>query len=55
VTLNEKFFSVRDIMNRLLRDLEPGNDLLISIDGDRSFEESFSGFPGSPGIIGTGV
>ena len=32
VTLNEEFFCMRDIMNRLLRDLEPGNDLSISID-----------------------
>jgi hypothetical protein len=55
VTLNEEFFRIGDIMNRFLGDLEPGNDLLISIDGDRSFQESFSGFPGSPGMIGTGV
>jgi hypothetical protein len=51
VTLNEEFFRMRDIMNRLLRDLEPGDDLSVSIDGDRCFQESFSGFPGSPGII----
>jgi len=40
-----------DIMNRLLGDLEPGDDLSVSIDGDRGFQESFSGFPSSPGII----
>jgi hypothetical protein len=51
VTLNKEFFCVRDIMDRLLGDLEPGYDLLISIDGDRSFQKSFSGFSGSPGII----
>jgi hypothetical protein len=51
MTLNEEFFRVRDIMDRLLRGLEPGDDLSISIDGDRCFQESFSGFPGSPGII----
>jgi len=55
MTLNEEFFGVRDIMNRLLGDLEPGDDLPISVDGNRGFEEPFSGFPGSPGIIGTGV
>ena len=51
VTLNEEFFRVRDIMDWLLGDLEPGNDLSISIDGDRRFQESFSNFSGSPGII----
>ena len=51
MTLNEEFIRVRDIMDRLLRDLEPGNDLSISIDGDRGFQESFSSFSGSPGII----
>jgi hypothetical protein len=48
VTLNEEFFRMRDIMNRLLGDLEPGDDLSASIDGDRGFQESFSGFSGSP-------
>ena len=51
MTLNEEFFRVRDIMDWLLGDLEPGNDLSISIDGDRRFQESFSSFSGSPGII----
>jgi len=32
VTLNEEFFRMRDIMDRLLGDLEPGNDLSVSID-----------------------
>jgi hypothetical protein len=31
VTLKEEFFCMRDIMDRLLRDLEPGDDLSISI------------------------
>jgi hypothetical protein len=47
MTLNEEFFRMRDIMNRLLGDLEPGNDLPVGIDGDRGFQESFSGFTGS--------
>jgi len=51
VTLNEEFFRMRDIMDRLLGDLEPGNDLPVSIDRDRCFQKSFSGFTGSPGII----
>jgi hypothetical protein len=55
VTLKEEFFRMRDIMDRLLGDLEPGNDLAACIDGDRGFQESFSGFTGSPGIIGTSV
>jgi len=55
VTLNEEFFRMGNIVDRVLGDLESGNDLPISIDGDRSFQESFSGFPGSPGIIRTGI
>jgi len=55
MTLNEEFFRMRNVVNRLLGDLEPGNDLPIGIDGDRCFEKSFSGFAGSPGIIGTGI
>jgi hypothetical protein len=51
VTLNEEFFRMRDIMDRLLGDLEPGNNLPVSIDRDRCFQESFSDFSGSPGII----
>jgi hypothetical protein len=42
---------MRDIMNRLLGDYEPGNGLPVGIDGDRGFQELFSGFTGSPGII----
>jgi hypothetical protein len=34
VTLNEKFFCMRDVVYRLLRDLEPRDDLAYSIDGD---------------------
>jgi hypothetical protein len=32
VTLNEEFFRMRDIMDWLLGDLEPGNDLPFGID-----------------------
>jgi hypothetical protein len=55
MTLNEEFFRVRNIMDRLLGDLEPGDDLKVSIDGDRGFQESFSRFTGSPGIVVAGV
>ena len=55
MTLNKKFFCMRDIMNRLLRDLEPGNDLKILIDGNRGFQEAFPGLSGSPGIIRAGT
>ena len=55
VTLFEEFFSMRNIMDGVLGDLQTGNDLLIRVNRDRSFQESFSGFSGSPGIIMTGV
>jgi len=51
VTLFREFFSVRNIMDRMLGDLQTGDDLSIGIDRDRSFQESFSRFTGSPGII----
>jgi hypothetical protein len=51
MTLNEEFFRMRDIMNRLPGDLESSNDLPISIDRNRGFQESFLGFTGSPRII----
>jgi hypothetical protein len=44
---------MRDIMKQLLRDLEPGNNLTIRIDGNRGFQETFPGLSGSPGIVGT--
>jgi hypothetical protein len=51
VTLFQEFFSVRNIMDRMLGDLQTGDDLSIGIDGDGSFQESFFRFTGSPGII----
>ena len=36
---------MRDIMDRFLGDLEPGNDLPINVNGDRSFQEMFSNLP----------
>jgi len=42
---------MRDIMNVLLRGLEPGNDLTIRIDRNRVFPEAFPDLSGSPEII----
>jgi hypothetical protein len=55
MTLNEEFFRMRDVMDRLLGDLEAGYNLTISIDGNRCFQESLSCFSGSPGIIRAGI
>ena len=55
VTLFQEFFSVRDIMDRMLRYLQTGDNLSISINRDRRFQEPFSRFTGSPGIVMAGV
>jgi hypothetical protein len=55
VTLFEEFLGMRDIMDRMLGDFQTGDNLLIGINGDGCFQESFSGFPGSPRIIVAGV
>ncbi len=55
VTLFQEFFGVGDIVNRMLGDLQTGYDLLIRINGNRCFQESFSRLTGSPGIVVTGV
>jgi len=52
VTLFEEFLGMRDIMDRMLGDLQTGDNLLIGINRDGCFQESFSGFPGSPGSSG---
>ena len=51
VTLFQAFFCVRDIVDNMLGDLQSGDNLSISINRDRGFQESLSGFTGSPGII----
>jgi hypothetical protein len=43
VTLFEEFFCMRDIMDRKLGYFEAGDNLPISIDRDRCFQEPFSG------------
>ena len=55
MTLFQEFFCVRDIMNRMLGDLQAGDYLSIGIDRNRSFQETFSRFTGSPGIVVAGV
>ena len=55
VTLFEEFLGMRNIMDRMLGDLQTGDNLLIGIDGDGCFQEPFSGFSGSPGIVVAGV
>jgi len=55
VALFQEFFGLRDIVNRVLGDLQTGDNLLISIYRDRSFQEPFSRFTGSPGIVVAGV
>ena len=55
VALFQESFSVKNIMDRMLGDLETGDDLLISINRDRCFQKPFSRFTGSPGIVVAGV
>jgi len=55
VTLFQEFFGVRDIMDRMPGYLQAGDNLSISINRDRGFQELFSRFTGSPGIVVAGV
>jgi len=55
VTLFEELLGMNDIMDRMLGDLQTGDNLLIGINGDGCFQESFSGFSGSPRIVVAGV
>ena len=47
VTLFKEFFSMRDIVDRVLGDLQTGDNLLIRINSDGSFQEPFPGLTGS--------
>jgi len=42
ITLLKEFFSLRDIMDRMLGDPHSSDNLKRSIHGDRGFQESFS-------------
>ena len=55
VTLYQEFFSVQDIMDRMLGYLQTGDNLSICIDRERGFQEPFSGLTGSPGIVVAGI
>jgi len=55
VTLFQEFFGMRDIMDRMLGDLQTGDILSIGINRDRGFQESFSCFTSSPAIVVVGV
>jgi hypothetical protein len=48
VALSDELFGVRNIVDRVLRDLQTGDNLLRSINGDRGFQEPFSGLTCSP-------
>lgn len=55
VTLFQEFFGMRNVMDRMLRDLETsfetGYDLSIGIDRERCFLELFSCLTSSQGIV----
>jgi hypothetical protein len=51
----QECFGVKNILDRMLRDLQTGDNLLININRDRGFQELFSRFTGSPRIIVAGV
>jgi len=55
VALFKEFFSVRYIVDRMPGDLQGGDNLLISVNRNRCFQEAFSRVAGSPGIIVAGV
>ena len=42
-------------MDWMLGDLQTGDNLLISINGDRYFQEAFPHLTGSPGIVVAGI
>jgi len=55
VTLFQEFFGVRDIMDRMLGDLQAGYNLSICINRYRGFQEPFSGLTGPQGIVVAGI
>lgn len=55
VTMFEEFLGMRNVMDRVLGDLQAGDNLKICVNRYGCFQESFSGFIGSPGIIVAGV
>jgi hypothetical protein len=55
VTFFQEDEGMPGFMDAVFGDHESGDELLISIDGDRSFEEMFSHLTGSDGVIVTGI
>ena len=55
VNLFQEFFRMRGIVNRMLRDLQSGNDLMKSVDGNGGFQEPFSRLTRSPRIVVAGI
>ena len=55
VALSDELFGVRNIVDRVLRDLQTCDNLVRSIDGNRGFQEPFSRLTGSPGIGVAGI
>ena len=55
MTSLQEFFGVRDIVDRMLGDFHTDDNLSISANRDRGFQESFSGLTGSPGIVVAGI
>jgi hypothetical protein len=55
VTLFQEFFGMRNIMDRILGDLQSGDNLSIGINREGGFQEPFSGLTCSSRIIVTGV
>jgi len=51
----QKNVGVLRVVNPAFRYRESGNYLLIGIDSNRSFQEMFSDFSGSYGVIMTGI
>jgi hypothetical protein len=55
VTLSEEFAGMTDIVDRVLGDLQTGDDVTVGIDRDGRYQELFSRLTGSPGIIVAGI
>jgi len=55
VTFFQKYKSMLGLMDPVFRDHEPGDELLIGIDSDGSFQEMFSHLAGPDGVIMTGI
>jgi hypothetical protein len=53
--LFQELFGVRDIMDGMRGDLQTNDNLLIRINGDRSFQEAFSRLTYSPGVVMAGI